>query len=90
MHKTLATYVFPLAVAVVLTLSGCAFLDGLFTPKTESGKSRAQEYYDQASPLIPTPWREVSLAALMAAQNLYLGGRKFQASRAKKKAAQPA
>lgn len=66
---------------LAVCLAGCAFLDGLFTPKTapgESGKSNVEEFYDKNKDAVPVPYREIVGWGILGLQNLYLGGRRAQ------------
>lgn len=80
--------------ALILTvalmgLSSCAELDKIFTPNAETGTSPAQAQVQVArdTGTLPDPWGEIALAAVIGIQNVYLGLRKVQTSRAARKAA---
>jgi len=65
------------ALIVSLSVSGCALLDSIFTPRPNGNKSPAQKVVEPYAGLLG-PYGEAIMAALLLAQNLYLGGRKIQ------------
>lgn len=68
----------------VLGMYGCTLMDALLMPQENlGGRSRLQAGARAAAPYAG-PWGELAIAGAWFLQNVYLGGRKYQAMRKRK------